>query len=253
MVAIDDGFADAKASQMSLMNKFSVVYQDSAIKNTPNFKFNISSFWKRVKEWIATGSSQAKQSIYGQSSKGEEFESKYITDTKKDSYWMGKIMEKYYKTMIEKMAVNHLNKFEDSFVKYEEFFEEWKKKETNRFAELDLCILDQDESLDQSQVNLLMETSDAFKGIAEELAPKFRQIVDRFEELSTKNSKYESDVLNRYEYLAAKVERSFEGQIEGLLDFSDYYRGYARAYDPDLKLSEVFDDVDSLFQNLEAD
>ncbi len=249
MIAIDDGFADAKASQISLMNKFTVVYEDSAIKNTPDFKFNISSFWKRVKKWTVTGSSQAKQSIYGQSSKNKELESKYIAGAN----WADKIIEKYYKTMIEKMTINHLNKFEESFAQYEEFFEEWKKKEENRFSELDIYISNQGESLDRNQVNILMETSDAFKGVAEELAPKFRQIVERLEELSAKNSKYESDALNRYEYLSARVERSFEEQIEGLLDFSDYYRGYARTYDPDQKLSKVFDDVDSLFQHLEVD
>ena len=253
MIAIDDGFADAKASQISLMNKFTVVYENSAIKNTPDFKFNLSSFWKRVKKWTATGSSQAKHSIYGQSSKSEEFESKYITGEKKYSNWADKIIEKYYKTMIEKMAISHLNKFEESFAQYEEFFEEWKKKEENRFSELDIYISNQGESLDRNQVNILMETSDAFKGVSEELAPKFRQIVERLEELSAKNSKYESDALNRYEYLSARVERSFEEQIEGFLDFSDYYRGYARAYDPDQKLSKVFDDVDSLFQHLEVD
>ena len=32
MAAIDDGFADASASQISLMNKFTVVYEDLAIK-----------------------------------------------------------------------------------------------------------------------------------------------------------------------------------------------------------------------------
>ena len=94
MIAIDDGFADAKASQISLMNKFTVVYENSAIKNTPDFKFNLSSFWKRVKKWTATGSSQAKHSIYGQSSKSEEFESKYITGEKKYSNWADKIIEK---------------------------------------------------------------------------------------------------------------------------------------------------------------
>ena len=39
MLPIDDGFADAKASQISLMNNFTVVYEDSAIKNTPDGLF----------------------------------------------------------------------------------------------------------------------------------------------------------------------------------------------------------------------
>ena len=49
MAAIDDGFADARASQISLMNKFTVVYEDSAIKNTPDFEINIPSVWKVAK------------------------------------------------------------------------------------------------------------------------------------------------------------------------------------------------------------
>ena len=50
MVTIDDGLADARASQISLMNKFTAVYKDSAIKNTPDFEINISSFWKGEKK-----------------------------------------------------------------------------------------------------------------------------------------------------------------------------------------------------------
>ena len=252
MVTIDDGFADAKASQISLMNKFTAVYEDSALKNMPDFEINIPSFWTGVKNWIATGINRAKQPIYVRSSRDKGFESKYINDTNNNSNWINRIIERYYKKDIRKIAANHLHKFEESFLQYEKFFAEWKKKEEKRFAKLDIYISDQGESLDRNQVNFLMETSDAFKGLAEELAPKFRQIVERLEELSEKNSKYDSGMPNLYTYLAAKMERSFEGQIEGLLDFSDYYRGYARAYDPDQELSEVFDDVDSLFKHLEV-
>ena len=247
MVTIDDGLADARASQISLMNKFTAVYKDSAIKNTPDFEINISSFWKEAKKWIATRINRTKQPIYGQLSRNEEFESKYTNDTNNNSNWFDRIIGKYYQKNIGTTAANHLHKFEESFFQYENFFDEWKKTEENRFIELDIYISAQGESLDRNQVDLLMKTSDSFKGLAEELAPKLRQLVERLEELN-KNS----GMPNRYKYLAAKIERSFEGQIEGLLDFSDYYRGYARAYDLDQKLSEVFEDVDSLFKHLEV-
>ena len=161
-------------------------------------------------------------------------------------------MEKYYKTMIGKMAVNHLNKFEESFVQYEEFFEEWKKKEADKFAELDICISDQVKSLEPNQIDRLMETSNSFKDTAEELAPKFRQIVEHLKELSRQISDYGSIKPNRYEDIVAKTELSFSEQIEELLDFSDYYRGLVSFYDPSNKVVKVFDDVDSLVEYIEA-
>lgn len=159
---------------------------------------------------------------------------------------------KFYKAFLQKMAAKHLRKFEQNFAKYEELFEEWKENEDNRFSELEQYILDLGESLDKNQVNRLMKTSNTFKGLAEDLVPKFLQIVERLVELSQQFSEYEPGEPNRYKCLAVEAKRSFDGQIEDLLDFSDYYRGLARAHDPNNKVVKVFDDVDSLFEYIET-
>ena len=65
MVVIDDRIADARDSQISLMNKLTVVYEDSAIKTTPDFEVNIPSVWKVVKKWAVIGSHQVEQSNFG--------------------------------------------------------------------------------------------------------------------------------------------------------------------------------------------
>ena len=62
--------------------------------------------------------------------------------------------------------------------------EERKKKEENRFAELGIYLSDQFKFLEPNQADRLMETSNSFKDIAQELVPKFRQIVERLKELS---------------------------------------------------------------------
>ena len=236
MVAIDDGLADACASQRSLMNKFTIVYESAKIKS--------SSVLNEVKKQIANEKPQAKGLVDDQLSRNQELESKYIADANKNlNSVVGEI----------RIFAQHLCKLEESFDQYEKFFEKWREEEESRFVELDTYISDQSESLESSQVDRLMETSDAFKGIAEELAPKFRQVIERLEELSQTTFNHDSIVSNRYKDLAAKAELSFGGQIEELLDFSDFYRGYARAYDPNREVSKVFDDVESLFHHLEMD
>ena len=236
MGAIDDGFADACASQRSLMNKFAIVYEDA--------KINSSSVLNELKKKMANKKLQAKGLIDGQLSRNPELESKYIAGA-----------NKILNSVVGEIEVfaKHLRKLEESFDQYGKFFEEWKNEEENRFVELDTYILDQSESLESSQIDRLMETSDTFKDIAEELAPKFRKFIERIEELSQILFDYDLIASNRYKDLAAKAELSFGGQIEEFLDFSDYYRGYARAYDPNRKVSKVFDDVESLFQHLEMD
>ena len=252
MVAIDDEFADTRASQISLMNQFTVVYEDSAIKNMPDFEINIPSVWKVAKKWAAIGSHQAEQSDFGQLNRNDVFESKYIADINEDQNWAKRIAEQFFTKRVKKIAAKHLGDFEESLAQYEKFFEEWKTKEKNRFAELDIYLSDQVKSLEPNQVDRLMETSNSFKDIAEELAPKFRQIVKRLKELSRQISDYESVIPNRYEDLATKTELSFSGQIEELLDCSDYYLGLASSYDPNSKVVKVFDDVDSLVEYIEA-
>jgi len=252
MAAIDDGFADASASQISLMNKFTVVYEDLAIKNTPDFEINIPSVWKVAKKWAATGSHQAEQSNFGQLNRNDVFESKYISDISEDQNWTKRIAEKFFTKHVKKIAAKHLGNFEKSLAQYEKFFEEWKAKEENRFAELDIYLSDKVKSLEPNQVDRLMETSNSFKDIAEELAPKFRQTVEHLKELSRQISDYGSIKPNLYEDIVAKTELSFSEQIEELLDFSDYYRGLLSFHDPSNKVVKVFDDVDSLVEYIEA-
>ena len=252
MIAVDDGFADATASQKTLMNKFTIVYEDSAAKNLPDFEINFPPVWNGVKKRITNGNSRVEGSIDDQLGRENKLESRQVASRHKNSNLIKRILGIFYKKIVQKMVAKHLRKFEKSFTQYEELFKEWKETEENRINELEKYILDNGEALDTNEVNLLMETSNTIKGIAEELAPKFLHIVERLEELSQQFSEYESDLPNRYEYLAAKAERSFGGQIEELLDFSDYYRGLARWYDPDKKLSKVFDDVESLFKHLEV-
>ena len=185
-------------------------------------------------------------------SRNDVFEFKYIADISENPNWVERITEKFFTKRMKKMTTNHLGKFEISLAQYEEFFEGWKKNEENRFAELDIYLADQVKSLEPNQVDLLIETSNSFKGIAEELAPKFRQIVERLKELSRQISDYGSVKPNRYEDIVAKTELSFSGQIEELLDFSDCYRGLVSSYDPNNKVVKVFDDVDSLVEYIEA-
>lgn len=246
MVAIDDGFADAKASQEILKNKFAVVYEYSTLESLPDFEITYPLVWNGFKKWMANRNSQAKRLIDSQLVRNQEFESTCIADVNKNSNWVERKIEKSYKIRVNKMAPKHLRKFEESFAQYEKFFEEWKKKEENRFVELDVDISDQSESLEPNQVDRLMDTSDTFKGIAEELALKFRQIIERLEELSRIIFDYDLIVSNRYKDLAAKAELSFGSQIEELLDFSDCYRGLAGSNDPNNKVIKVFDDIDSL-------
>lgn len=253
MVAIDDGFADARASQKALVNKFTVVYEYSTIKNLTDFEINFPLVWNGVRKRITNENGQTKRPIGDQLDRNEEFESKHVSYLNKDLNWVNRITGKFYKKLLQKMAAKRLDKFEESFAQYEKFFEEWKKEKENRFVELDTYISDQSESLESSQVDRLMKTSDTFKDIAEELAPKFRRIIERLEELSQIIFDYDLIVSNRYKDLAAKAELSFGGQIEELLDFSDSYRGYALAYDPNRKAGIVFDDVESLFRHLEMD
>ena len=252
MIAIDDGFADARASQISLINKFTVVYQDSAIKNTPDFGINFPSVWKEVKCWVSAGSSRKKQPICDQLSGNGEFESRYISNLSENRNWVEKTMKKFHKVRIKRMATKHLHNFEKSFVHYNEFFEDWKKKEEIRFVELDIYISDQGRSLEPNQFDRVMETSHSFKGIVEELAPKFRQIIERLEELSQAISNYDLIVSKQYEDLVVKAELSFGDQIEELLDFSDSYRGLASSNDPNNKVVKVFDDIDSLCAYIET-
>lgn len=91
MVAIDDGFADARASQISLMNKFTVVYENSAIKNLPDFGISFPFIWNGVKKWITNGDKQEKELIDGQSSRNEEFESKRIAYSKMNLNWVTRL------------------------------------------------------------------------------------------------------------------------------------------------------------------
>ena len=251
MIAIDDGFTDARVSQISLINKFTVVYKDSAIKNTPDFGINFSSVWKEVKCLISAGSSREKQPICDQMSGNEEFESRYISNLSENRNWVEKTMKKFHRVRIKRMVTKHLHNFEESFIHYNEFFEDWKKKEETRFVELDIYISDQGRSLEPNQFDRVMETSNSFKGIVEELAPKFRQTIERLEELSQAISNYDSIVSNRYKDLVIKAELSFDGQIEELLDFSDSYRGLASSNDPKNKVVKIFDDIDSLSAYIE--
>ena len=252
MIAIDDGFADARASQKALVNKFAVVYEYSALKNFPDFEINFPLVWNGVRKRITNENGQTKRPIGDQLGRNEELESKNISYLNKDLNWVNRITGKFYKKLLQKMAAKRLRKFEESFAQYEKFFEEWKEEEENRFVELDIYISDQGKSLEPNQVDRLIETSDTFKGIAEELAPKFRQIIERLEELSQTIFNSDSIISNRYKDLAAKAELSFGGQIEELLDFSDSYRGLASSNDPNNKVVKVFNDIDSLCAYIET-
>lgn len=252
MTAIDDGIADARASQISLVHKLTVVYEDSAINNTPDFEINIPAVWKIAKKWAAIGSHQAEQSNFGQLNRSDVFESKYIGDISEDQNWVKRIAKKFFTKRVKKVAAKHLGNFEKSLAQYEKFFEEWKTKEENRFAELDIYLSDQVKSLKLNQIDRLIKTSNSFKDTADELAPKFHQIVERLKELSRQISDYGSVKPNRYEDIVAKTELSFSGQIEELLYFSDYYRGLVSSYDPSNKVVKIFDDVDSLVEYIKA-
>lgn len=251
MSFIDDCFTEAGNSKKLLMSNFNNMYEDSKVEKLSNLKITRYRVWSVIKMLILGKNNSDKFPIFDHLHKKKLESNKFVCQNRKPT-GLKEVTVRLQKIFLQKIMARHLHKFEKNFVQYENAFEEWKEKEDNRFDEIDQHISDHSESLDVSQVDRIMEISNFIEGIAEDLAPKFRQIVEHLEELSRQLSDYEFAVAHRYECIAVRVEHSFGGQIEEFLDFSDYYRGMAISYNPNSKLSIVFDDVDSLIEHINA-
>lgn len=137
------------------MSNFNIIYEDSKIKNLSDFKLTRYRVWSVIKMLILDKNKSTNFPVFDQLYKKKSKSNKFVCQNGKSTELKG-VVARSRKIFLKKILARHLHKFEKSFIQYENAFEEWKKREDNRFDEIDQHISDRGESLDVSQVDRIM-------------------------------------------------------------------------------------------------
>ena len=138
-----------------MMSNFNIIYEDSKIKNLSDFKLTRYRVWSVIKMLILDKNKSTNFPVFDQLYKKKSKSNKFVCQNGKSTELKG-VVARSRKIFLKKILARHLHKFEKSFIQYENAFEEWKKREDNRFDEIDQHISDRGESLDVSQVDRIM-------------------------------------------------------------------------------------------------